>query len=77
MWKCPKCKGGDLDVSVEVWARLIQDEDGENFSTDTDGSQNGGDHEWDSNSVMQCRNADCGYTAISGEFNTEDWGDEN
>lgn len=62
---CPTCRASDLDVSVTMWARLIQD--GDDFQT-LDGECEDGSHEWTSTSLMRCR--DCGYTGIADDFET-------
>jgi len=70
-WKCPKCGGTELEVKVEVLAKLIQyvGDDGEGtFETDI----RSGDHEWDSNSAMVCLADGCEHVAPAGEFDTED-----
>ena len=48
-------------VVIKEWAYLIQGIDG-NFETDIEG----GDHEWDNTSAMQCR--DCGHEGYAGTF---------
>lgn len=63
-WKCPQCGNGDLDVSIQTWARLDQS-DVDNITTDTDGAQFN-DHEWDGDSLMQCRA--CGHCAKAETF---------
>lgn len=57
MWICPTCKSPDhLRVTIEVWAKLTQPKsEPEAFQTELVDS----DHEWDSNSVMQCVSQDC------------------
>ena len=57
MYKCPKCQSTSLEVVVQVWARLTQDPNGD-IGTDTTESFDGS-HEWDENSLMQCRDCDC------------------
>lgn len=64
-YRCPKCQSDNLDVLVEVWARMTQDEEGDGFSTDVTAGTFG-DHEWSENSPMRCR--DCDHCAIAGEF---------
>jgi hypothetical protein len=49
-------------------ARLVQDKDGP--QTLADEAQCGGDHEWDNNSVMICR--ECGFQAIAEEFESDE-----
>lgn len=62
-YACPKCKSRELEVVVEVWATLIQTDDG--FETDTTTPDNG-DHEWGENSVMRC--TACDTHGIADEF---------
>ena len=69
-WRCPNCASRDLKVSVEMWARLIQEDDGENFETEIED----GDHEWDSESAMVC--LDCGHGGKVCEFTTDDDDDD-
>jgi hypothetical protein len=66
-WACPKCKSPDLkvDVTIRTRARLIQEPDG-NFQTDEDG----GDHEWDGDSTMEC--AVCGHEDVARAFKVPD-----
>lgn len=61
--RCPQCKGTRLEVTVEVWAELIQTEDG--FETDTT-TPDDGSHEWTENSPMRC--VDCNTCKIAREF---------
>lgn len=69
-WICPSCQSTNLRVVVEVWADLVQEEDG-NFQTmETDG-----DHEWTENSVMLCK--DCGEQDIADMFSVEVGEDED
>jgi hypothetical protein len=72
-YRCPKCKSDNLDVLVEVWARLSQNEPEEpgwtEFSTDVTAGEFG-DHEWGDNSPMRCR--DCDHCAIAAEFKVEE-----
>ena len=49
-YKCPKCGSADLKVAVQVWARLIQEPEDDNFQTEFDG----GDMEFDDNSPIMC-----------------------
>lgn len=58
-WVCPKCGGKKLSVMVTVSADLTQS--GDNFETEP-----AGDHEWDGDSLMTCR--ECQYTAASRQF---------
>src|ERR1035437_11190410 len=67
MYRCPKCKSTRLEVVVKVWARLTQDPNGD-IGTDTTESFDGS-HDWDENSLMQCR--DCDYRGQSAKFNQE------
>jgi len=67
MYKCPKCQSTSLEVVVQVWARLTQDPNGD-IGTDTTESFDGS-HEWDENSLMQCR--DCDYHGQSAKFDQE------
>ncbi len=66
-WMCPKCNSQDLkvDIVINTRARLIQEDDG-NFQTD----ENGGDHEWDGDSAMEC--CDCGHEAPARNFRVPD-----
>ena len=64
MWICPTCGSDNLSVTVTVRARLIQHPD--NFETDIDG----GDHEWDRDSLMCC-NA-CNHADKASAFSSED-----
>ena len=63
-WRCPKCGGTELDVTVKVWALLEQtlDEPENMFQTCVDQ----GDHEWDGDSPMKCLG--CGFTGRSRRF---------
>lgn len=63
-WKCPKCGSTDLKVLVDVWAKLKQDDDEDNFETEIVGDQG-----WDSESAMHCRC--CEYQSRSGDFKYE------
>lgn len=73
MYKCPECGSDALEVTIETWARLIQDEDGP--QTDTDEAQHH-DHEWGDNSVMRC--VKCGHDGIAEVFEVEeDEGEES
>jgi hypothetical protein len=67
MYKCPKCQSTSLEVVVQVWARLTQDPNGD-IGTDTTESFDGS-HEWDENSLMQCR--DCNYRGQAAKFDQE------
>lgn len=58
-WACPQCGSKNLSVMVTVSANLTQS--GDNFETDPNG-----DHEWDGDSLMTCR--ECQYTAASRQF---------
>lgn len=58
-WKCPKCGSTRLQVAIETTAILTQTED--NFETEVVG-----DHEWGSESYMQC--LDCCHGDCAGEF---------
>jgi len=60
---CPECGKDNLEVVVEVWAKLIQTDDG--FETDTS-EPDDGSHNWNGNSHMRCR--DCSHSAIAEEF---------
>jgi len=66
MWKCPECKGSNLEVSIECSARLIQSDD--NFETDTTDSIDGG-HHWDDRSIMMC--LDCVHAGEAQDFEVE------
>jgi hypothetical protein len=73
IWRCPKCGSDALEVVIETWAELIQstEESGEIvFETDLDGAREH-DHEWTGDSVMRCRNWDCGFVGIAAQFDTE------
>jgi len=63
-YECPECGGTNLDVSVSVWARLLQNVSGECETDVTDGMI--GDQEWGDESQMLCR--DCGHCAIVATF---------
>ena len=76
MYRCPTCKSKDhLNVSVEVWAKLIQpDSEPEAFETDIDMAESH-DQEWSGSSVMMCVNPDCedSYdTHIAEYFNVDE-----
>ena len=64
-WRCPKCQSVSLEVTVQVWATLTQQPDG-NFET----SVYGDDHGWDSDSAMLCN--DCRHHGRAEEFETDD-----
>jgi hypothetical protein len=66
VYRCPKCSSANLEVVVEVWATLIQNDDG--FETDTT-TPDDASHEWTDNSVMRC--CDCDSQEIAERFNTE------
>lgn len=70
MWKCPDCGGDDLEVDITCRAKLIQDDDGENFQTDVDEALDGS-HEWGENSNMSCMNEECGRQGIADEFDDD------
>jgi DNA-directed RNA polymerase subunit RPC12/RpoP len=55
MYRCPKCGSQNLEVIVQVWATLIQTDDG--FQTDTTTPDNSS-HDWSDESLMRC--TDCG-----------------
>lgn len=61
-WKCPKCQSLNLAVEVKIMAKLYQSK--ENFETEDDG----GGHEWDETSHMQC--GKCGFSGKAHEFDT-------
>lgn len=70
MWQCPKCKSRNLEVTVEMWAALIQpEEEPENFQTDTDAASCH-DQEWTQDSHMHCRDCDHYATAEAFEVST-------
>ena len=77
MFRCPKCGAPNLEITVEVWAHLIQTFDAcENeteteptFETDTDAALDH-DHEWTGNSPMHCM--DCAHFDIADEFKTKE-----
>lgn len=58
-WACPQCGSKNLSVMVTVSANLTQS--GDNYETDPNG-----DHEWDGDSLMTCR--ECQHTAASRQF---------
>lgn len=65
-YRCPQCSSTNLEVVVEVRAKLIQKDDG-NFQTDTSTPDNGNhNHDWDSNSLMICN--ECGEEDIAEAF---------
>ncbi len=71
-YACPNCDGDALDVQITTWARLTQGaysafDDDPGLETDTTEAQFQ-DHEWDGDSLMQCR--ECGHVAKSCEFQT-------
>jgi predicted RNA-binding Zn-ribbon protein involved in translation (DUF1610 family) len=68
MYGCPKCGSADLQIVVEVWAKLVQKSDG-TFETDLDEAECH-DHEWTDNSVMAC--TDCGEQDIAEAFRKEE-----
>lgn len=63
-WKCPKCGKKNLSVTV-VATQMLEQAAGGNYSTGEPDPVNG-DHEWDENSPMYCR--DCGYASIVTNF---------
>ncbi len=65
-WKCPNCGSKKLSVMVTVSADLTQS--GDNYETDPNG-----DHEWDGDSRMTCK--DCNYCSASRQFD-QDIGEE-
>jgi hypothetical protein len=66
VYRCPKCSSANLEVVVEVWATLIQNDDG--FETDTT-TPDDASHEWTDNNVMRC--CDCDSQEIAERFNTD------
>lgn len=71
---CPSCQSTDLEVTVEVWAKLTQAPaipatwiygDTVEVTTDTSEPDRSG-HSWDENSVMECMA--CGNSGISETF---------
>ena len=54
VFRCPECQSQKLQVQVEVWACLLQEED--NFET----VMEGGEHYWDETHPMRCRH--CRFT---------------
>ena len=68
-WRCPECGSSqNLFVVVSVWAKLLQESDG-NFQTVTDepGCPDH-DHEWDEESSMYCQ---CGHIGTYSDFEEE------
>lgn len=68
-YACPECKGDVMDVQIITWALLEQEDEDGGFSTITDEAQFQ-DHEWDENSLMQCRG--CGYCAKAIAFHAKE-----
>jgi len=74
MFRCPKCKSTNLEVTVEVWAKLIQtsDPDGPIYETEPEAAADK-DHMWTDISPMQCK--DCGHgnypAAIARDFSDD------
>lgn len=69
-YRCPKCGStDDIDVTVQVWARIIQTECDENVETDLDEASDH-DQEFDSDSATICRA--CGYGEKLQEFQVEE-----
>jgi hypothetical protein len=69
MYRCPQCKGIDLEVAVTCWAALLQDGP-DAFETDTD-SPDDGSHEFDGKSSAKCNG--CSHTAKLDKFESPDW----
>ena len=67
-YKCPQCGSRELNVTVQCWAQLIQTgaDDDYVFETELDD----GDHEWDSESAMTCR--DCRRGGKVSDFTIEE-----
>lgn len=63
---CPKCGSNNLDVVVEVWAKLIQEYGDENIRTDIEDASVGHDHEWTEKSFMRCNQ--CHHQGIAADF---------
>lgn len=68
MYRCPQCKSKRLEVVVEMWAALEQDEETGDFQTDIDEAENH-DQEWGGDSTMRC--VDCEYAAEVNSFDEE------
>ena len=60
-WKCPKCGGTMLTVTITTEAKLIQYAEDENFETEVES-----DHVWDGDSLMTCHG--CHFCAASRQF---------
>ena len=58
-WKCPACGGHEIMVIISTVAILTQSQ--ENFETEVQG-----DHEWDEESRMDCR--ECDFIGKAGDF---------
>lgn len=71
MYRCPVCGRADrLAVVAKIWAALLIDEDGE-FETETDTDDvPDNDHEFDSDSLMQCMA--CRHEALALEFDVDE-----
>ena len=69
MYRCPQCKGIDLEVAVTCWPFLLQDGP-DAFETDTD-SPDDGSHEFDGKSSAKCNG--CSHTAKLDKFESPDW----
>jgi len=67
MYRCPDCDSTDLEVSVVVWATLLQTEEG--FETDAT-TPDDASHDWSDQSMMRCR--DCGTERTAAKFNDEE-----
>ena len=72
IYACPVCKSTNLDVSVRTWAQLKQEPDDINkgcwtvyLETDL-GTAKQTDHEWDDDSIMECR--DCHFCIEASHF---------
>ena len=58
-WKCPKCGGTMLTVTITTEAKLTQYD--ENFETEVES-----DHVWDGDSLMTCH--ECAFCSASRQF---------
>lgn len=69
-YTCPKCGSKELEITVQVWAELIQNDDG--FETDTT-TPDDSSHDWDDESPMRCRS--CGEFGKTSDFELQICGD--
>ena len=68
-YRCPKCKGTNIQIVAKVWVQLI--ELGDEVETDAlDSRLTDHDHEWDDESPAKC--GDCGHSTKFMAFDTKD-----